>query len=110
MLRPTFCVPPSPVPVAATYTVATTCFCVTFDRPLSAATVDPTNWLFNTPAGGRGGLAPVVAAGCTVSGPTAVGVVLGPPNTCRYTPPPFDVLSSTGVPACRFVDFPVTIL
>lgn len=105
-----------PLPVAATYELATKTLQVTFDRPLvpglsaagnwqyRQAGLPPTNW-WNT--------APAVIAGNTVTTPLVLGGAAPPAiGTCKYNAAPADVLSlrPPHLPAAAFTDFPTPII
>lgn len=103
--------PEPPLPLWATFRPATNEFYCRFDRPLTAdPAINVGNWsLTPAPATFRDGLV-MAARGSSVFGvmkPTLGGPA---PGTCRYNPPPFDVLGRLGGIAPAFTDFPITLL
>lgn len=103
---------PPPLPVLARFHTAAGVAEVDFDRPLTPAALDPTNWWlrrFNqqwTPLAGQAGVPPNRA--------TTTGWTLGPffpgVDAIWYDPPPFNVRGVTGTPAPGIHGFPLTVL
>lgn len=83
---------------------------MTFDRTLRPAALNAGNWLLKLAAFERVGAAPVTSSGAIVNGATAPGAPIPGGPAISYRPPPFDVLSSFGIPAPAFEDFPLAIL
>jgi len=81
---------------------------VTFNHPLNAGPLDPTNWsavhlLF------KQACTSAVAASNTVTLTMAPGAPTLDPNTVTYAPPPYDVTAGPrAVPAAAFAGFPLT--
>jgi hypothetical protein len=98
----------APVPVSAVLDGNISVLTVTFDRPLTAnPALDISNWYCYS-----GGWL-MVATSAAASGNTVqCAMNASDPavhdDTCTYDPPPFDVLSSLGVPAAGFADFPLS--
>lgn len=100
-----------PLPVAASLTLATGAFVVTFDQPLQPGVSAGANWrAFNLNLTWETA-APLSISGSAVSG-TLSSSLGGPPGpTCRYFAVPPDVLSlDAGLPVAAFSGFPLTIL
>lgn len=53
---------------------------------------------------------PCTASGKVVTCQMGAGVLDAGPDIVDYRPPPFDVVSSFGVPAAGFLDFPLVLL
>lgn len=112
LLSTTFLVPPDPpFPIGATYSVGTSNLTVTFSELLQPGLSAAQNWYHTTKNGPPVVLwnaIPATIAGNTVTAKMAAGIPPGPlTGTCRYDPPPFDVLSLRGVPAAAFNNYPV---
>lgn len=99
-----------PLPIGATFSIATTTLRVTFDRPLQPAVLHPGNWRIRETNQVHTGLAPCTAAGSLVTCGMSAGIANLGPDIVDYLPPPFDVLSVPGVAAAGFTDFPLTLL
>ena len=85
---------------------------MTFDRTLQGAPIDGNNWtgrysgqLYSGPLGPG-----MIAAGRVATGTMAPGILNPGADVTNFGPPPFDVLSSFGVPAAGFVDYPTIVL
>lgn len=102
--------PEPPLPLWATFRPATNELYVRFDRALHPdPAINAGNWgLTNQPGTFRDGLA-IAARGSSCFG--VMKPTLGGPNpgTCRYTPPPFDVLGRLGGIAPAFDNFPFSL-
>jgi len=102
--------PDPPVPLAATYSVGTNLLTVTFNLPLQPGFSAVHNWwhtTINGPPSVQRNNAPAIIAGNTVAATMVNFMGAGPPSgTCRYAPPPFDVLNLPGNPAAAFDGFP----
>lgn len=101
-----------PLPIGATFSVATHDLTVTFDRLLAPGASAAANWLYklgNGPPTSYIGLGPGVIAGDNVVVPMVFGGLGLPPlDTCNYLAAPPDVTSKrTGLPAAAFVGLPV---
>lgn len=101
-----------PIPIGATFAQAATILTVTFDRPLAPAALDGQNWgarilgdLWSGPLGPGW-----VTAGNQAFGHLAKGFPNVGPDVCWYDPPPHDVISTKGVPAATFADYPLVLL
>ena len=103
-----------PVPVLATYHVATSLLTVTFDQPLQPGTSAIGNWRCWVGDPGtvyrKDNDTPATIAGSTVTATMPPGVVSTGPNRCRYFAAPADVLGLTGLPAAPWTSFPVTMI
>lgn len=101
-----------PLPIGATFSSGTNLLTVTFDRTLTGAPISGANWtgrysgqLYSGPVGPG-----MVAAGNRVLGTMAPGIVNPGADVTHFNPPPFDVLSSFGIPAAAFADFPTVVI
>lgn len=109
MPRPTFLVLPSPpLPVIAHQRGVGQPVTVDFDQGLQAdPAIDTDNWVVRlannlwetTSASVTGARVTLTIGGFAVPD---VG-----PNVVSFSPPPFDVLSTPGLPAAAFADFPL---
>ena len=100
---------PPPVPLAAHFygAIAT----VEFDRFLTSGPLDVSNWFVR-----YGGLSKTVNAADAEGHVPGIldlyllagGVPNPGPDVVSYSPPPFDVVSRTGIPAAAFADYPIT--
>lgn len=103
-----------PIPVLATVSKASQVFTITFDQPLTPATLSTAPWLAVAV------LVTLERTWAPVSGPIASGSavtwtgfttgpgVFGP--VVHYTPPPADLFGANGLPAAAFSGFPLTVL
>lgn len=105
-----------PVPIAATFSIATRLLTVTFDRQLQPGPSAIGNWPNWADLGG-GNIArylntvPFTAAGDTVSGTTTfIAFDPGHAQVVNYNATPPDVLSTFGIPAAPFADFPLVLV
>lgn len=101
-----------PVPIFATFAQTAKILTVTFDRRLTTAVLDGTNWDARVLGVHLSGpLGPgMTAAGSVVTG-RLTGFLPDPgPDVCSFSPPPFDVLSDKGLPAAAFVNYPLVLL
>lgn len=103
--------PPSPpIPIAATFNLTTFLLDVTFDRPLTPQITAAINWTAIASFFRWGAPLPGAALGNHVT----ITLIKGPgapfPDSVTYAAAPADVLSSVGVPAARFDDFPLTVI
>lgn len=97
-----------PFPIAATLSTTTGLWTVTFDKALQPGVLDFTNWFFRAAnTAWLGDFA--TAAGAVVAGTATQGLEDLGPDVVNFTPPPFDVLSLTGLPAVAFADFPLVV-
>ena len=97
-----------PIPIAATLELLSGDWSVTFNRPLQPGSLDSGNWTFR--ASGQLFITPTAtAAGPVVSGTATAGLPDLGPDVVNYAPPPFDVISVTGLPAAAFLDFPLVV-
>lgn len=81
---------------------------VTFDRPLTPGPVDFANWRARHGNEKYNGAVTATAAGSTVTCRQVVGFGDVGPNVVHYDAIAPDVLSSFGVPAAAFANFPIT--
>lgn len=93
----------APLPLSATFDVATRETIVTFDRPLMPPLLDPGNWKLD-----RGGQEYPPTAAPTVLGNAIAFTALGfggpgpPGNNVRYAAVPADLTGLTGAPVAAF--------
>jgi hypothetical protein len=100
--------PEAPVPILAEWLSLPARVRVTFDRPLTAdPALDPSTWyayrtgfLYTCTAAAASGSQ--VLCSLSKSDPAVKS------DSVTYQPPPFDVLSSVGVPAAAFLEYPIT--
>lgn len=100
--------PEAPVPISAVKSGLPPIVTVTYDRPLTAdPALDVGNWyayvggwLYTCTAAAASGNQVVVTL--AASDPSIN------PDSVTYDPPPYDVLSSIGVPAAAMPQYPVT--
>jgi hypothetical protein len=94
--------------VAAAFAAPT--LTVTFDRALQPGALAPGNW------SARFGNTLQLCSAANVGGPgntqvicamVADGLSIGA-NACTYTAAPADVISTAGIPAAAFMNFPIT--
>lgn len=100
------------MPVSGTFSAFLSWLILDFDRNLQQTLIDPLNWQlrYNNTLWNGTGLNAGLPAPNQVSGNFADSGIPQPPGTLLYyTPPPFDVLGPTGVPAAAFSDFPITV-
>lgn len=112
MLATTFWLPHSPpIPVGATLATGAAVLTVQFDRPLAPGVLAHGNWTTRgTNAGNRTGQPPCAAAGHDVTCSMTAALPDVGPDRCSYTPPPFDVQSTYGIPAAAFADYPLVVV
>lgn len=93
---------PPPVPIDMAWLIFPVRGRVTFDRPLTPAVLDPTNWSARV-LGLRYKFASVAASGVFVrlDDPDA-GLPDPGPTQVTYLPPPFDLISTFDKPAAAF--------
>lgn len=108
MLGATFSRPHSPpTPHLANYSAPTATLTVLWSTALKASPLSPLNWSmrFNNSAW------TFSAASAHGKYTTATGAMIGAldpgPNVCNYAAAPADVLSSVGLPAPPFANFPI---
>lgn len=98
----------APFPIAATLADPSGVWEVTFDRPLQPGALDAGNWVFRANnlawAANTG-----TAVGSRVMGTSTSGGIDVGADVVSFSPPPFDVLSMTAVPAAAFADFPLVV-
>lgn len=97
-----------PLPIAATYVVATTAWTCTFDKPLQPGALNAGNWTLRENDNARSANT-ATAAGSVVSGTMGLPVADPGADVINFAPPPADVLSLTGLPAVAFTDFPLVV-
>lgn len=97
-----------PIPIAATFVVATTAWTCTFDQPLQPGVLDAANWTLRENSNARTA-STATAASNVVSGLMGLGAADPGADVINFAPPPADVLSLTGLPAVAFTDFPLTV-
>lgn len=93
----------APLPLSATFRVATRQVVVTFDGPLAPPVLDPNNWKLDRLGNEYAPTGPPVVAGDTVTW-TAAGLGgIGPPGSnVRYAATPPDLTGITGTPVAAF--------
>jgi len=98
-----------PQPVSAEFFVLTSVLRVTFDKPIAPSSPDPGNWFVRVDD-----LAPQVTNAS--AGQDAVTLTLGTPamdpgeSTVNYSPPPFDVVGTNGLPVQAFSGLVPTVI
>lgn len=99
---------PPPLPISATIDEITGIWSITFDRPLTPAALAIANWtiraantFFNVTAASSSGL---IVSGSSDTGDEDLG-----PDVISYAAAPADVISTRGIPAAAFADFPITV-
>lgn len=97
-----------PIPIAATFVVATTAWTCTFNQPLQPGVLDAANWTLRENSQARTA-STATAAGNVVSGVMGLGAADPGSDVINFAPPPADVLSLTGLPAVAFTDFPLVV-
>lgn len=97
-----------PIPIAATFIVATSAWTCTFNQPLQPGALDTGNWTLRA-TGNAHTAATATAAGSVVSGVMGLPVADPGADVVNFAPPPADVLSLTGLPAVAFTDFPLVV-
>lgn len=81
---------------------------MTFDRPLQPGPVAHANWNARHTNERYAGAAVATVAGANVTVPMAVQFANFGADVVTYNAAPADVISTHGVPAAGFVDFPIT--
>lgn len=100
--------PSEPKPISATYAGGAAQLIVTFDEPLIAAPfLVAANWTIRL-NGYLQQFGSGSASGDVVTINRTDNVVDPGPDVVSFTPPPFDVVGVSGVPAPAFLGFPVT--
>lgn len=106
--------PDPPVPIDATIVAANGDVSVTFDRDLVVGPVAAINWAVRANLGPMALNHTVVgipqAAVRTVTFGTIPGGIAFPPLGVDYNAAPPDVVSTLGIPAAAFSDFPITVI
>lgn len=97
-----------PLPIAATLVIATGAWTCTFDKPLQPAALNFANWTMRA-SGDQWAATSATSSGAVVSGVALIGLASAGPDVIFFTPPPFDVLSLSGLPAVAFADFPLVV-
>jgi hypothetical protein len=93
----------APLPLSATFDVATRETIVTFDRPLAPPLLDASNWKLDRAANEYPPTAAPVVAGSTVTFTASGFGGSGPPgNNVRYAATPPDLVGLTGAPVAAF--------
>ena len=97
-----------PLPIAATFVVATALWTCTFDKPLQPGPLDAGNWTLRENSNARSA-STASAAGNVVSGLAGLPVADPGADVINFAPPPADVLNLTSQPAVAFTDFPLVV-
>ncbi len=97
-----------PLPIAATLSIATGAWTVTFNQPLQPGPLAAGNWSFIASAFTRVAVAPIAAGSAVTGGSTAV-LPSPDPDAVDYDAVPADVLGLLGLPAAAFTDFPLLV-
>jgi hypothetical protein len=104
------------VPQFARYYRSTNLLEVVFDRPLVPGVLTPGNWTgHRLNSGGIGltqfvGVSGFTAAGDTITGTCSLTIAGSGQPRVTYAATPPDVVSTLGIPAAAFADFPLTTL
>lgn len=83
---------------------------MTFDRPLIGGVSNKNNWFVRQNNFKQPVQAPPIIAGNQVTALTNFPVLDIGPDVVTFTPPPFDVVATNGLPAAAFADFPLTVV
>lgn len=98
-----------PVPIAAALDTGTGAWSCTFDQPLQPAVLTALNWMMRT-GSSTWAASSAASSGAVVSGASSNVGPDAPGDAINFAPPPFDVLSLTGLPAVAFTDFALVVV